>query len=74
MGELTSLKNVWDGSSIEEALGILCTNRETRRYRALPINIAWGVWLAINSKLFEDEDTLPLKCVVQCINIVSSFP
>jgi hypothetical protein len=27
-----------------------------------------------NSKLFEDRDTLPLKCVVQSLNILSTFP
>ena len=70
---LSGLQNAWNGNSIEEALRIWCLNKETKRYRALPIIISLGVWLAKNTKLFEDKDTLTLKCVVQRLNILSTF-
>ena len=70
---MIGFQNVWVGDDIEEAFRIWCANKDIKNIRYVPLIISWGVWLAINSKLFEDEDTLPLKCVVQCINIVSSF-
>jgi hypothetical protein len=48
--------------------------RIQKNIRALPLNIAWGVWLARNLKLFEGKETLPLKCVVQDLNILNAFP
>jgi len=62
---MIGLKNVWVGNDIEEAFRRWCTNKETRRFKGLPINVAWGIWLDTNLKLFEDEETLPLKCVLQ---------
>jgi hypothetical protein len=68
------LKNAWRGTTIEEALRGWCLNNETLRYRALPLTIAWGIWLAINTKLFEDKGVIPLQCVLQSLNILSAFP
>jgi hypothetical protein len=68
---LTSLNNAWKGNSIEEALKNWCMNKDTKRYKSLPLTIAWGIWLAQNSKLFEDKDTMPLKCAIQSLNILS---
>lgn len=71
---MTRLENDWDKNIIEGALRTWCTNGETRRYRALPLTLAWGVWFVGNLKLFEDRETLPLKCVFKCLNILSAFP
>jgi hypothetical protein len=62
---LIGIGNLWEGGSLEEAFRTWCNKKETSKIRALPLNIVWGVWLAKNLKLFEDKETLPLKCVVQ---------
>jgi hypothetical protein len=38
------------------------------------INVAWGIWLAKTLKLFEDKETLPLKCVVQSKHSICLSP
>jgi hypothetical protein len=49
-------------------------NNETRKYRPLPLNILSGVCMARKTNIFEGMDTLPLKCAVQGLDILSSFP
>jgi hypothetical protein len=71
---LIGIGNLWEGGSLEEAFKTWCNRKETSKIRALPLNIVWGVWLARNLKLFEDKETLPLKCVVQSLNILNAYP
>jgi hypothetical protein len=71
---MIGIRNLWEGESIEEDFRTWCSKKETFKIRALPLNIAWGVWLARNLKLFEDKETLPLKCAVQAINILNAYP
>jgi hypothetical protein len=61
------------GDKIEEAFKIWCDDKDTKKIRALPLNIAWGVWLDMNLKLFENKETLPLKCVVHELNILNIY-
>jgi hypothetical protein len=57
---MIGLKNIWAGDEIEEAFRIWCTKKETKRFRALPLNIAWGVWLA---KEFEIVSRIKKPCL-----------
>jgi hypothetical protein len=65
---------VWEGGSTKEASGSWYTNKGTKKMRALPLNIAWGIWLARNLKLFEGQETLLLKCAIQSLNILNVYP
>jgi hypothetical protein len=38
--------------------------KETSKIKALALNMVWKAWLARNQNLFENKETLPLKCVV----------
>jgi hypothetical protein len=60
---MNGLKKICVGDDIDEAFMIWCINKDTKKIRALPLNLVWGVWLVRNMKLFEDKETLPLKCV-----------
>jgi hypothetical protein len=71
---MIGLKNVWEGGDIEEAFRSWYSKKDTKKIRSLPLNIAWGVWLARNLKLFEGKETLPLKCVIQSLNILNAYP
>jgi hypothetical protein len=63
--------NLWEGGSLEEAFRTWCSRKDTSKFRELPLNITWGVWIVIHLKLFQGRETLPLKCVVQAINILN---
>jgi hypothetical protein len=71
---MIGLRNAWEGEDIEEAFRSWYAKKDTKKIKALPLNIAWGVWLARNLKLFEGKETLPLKCVVQALNILNAYP
>jgi hypothetical protein len=45
----------------EEAFRSWYTNKDTKKMRALPLNIAWGIWLARNLKLLKDRRPYPLN-------------
>jgi len=45
-----------------------------KKIKYLPLNIAKGVWIARNLCLLEGIETLPLKCVIQSLNILSAYP
>jgi len=40
---MIGLKNVWVCNVIEEVYRSWCTNRENRRFRALPLDVPWGI-------------------------------
>jgi hypothetical protein len=70
---LTWMKDVWKGPSLEEILRIWCENKNLKRYKALPIIISWGTWIARNVILFEDKNILDIQCTSQGLNILSLF-
>jgi hypothetical protein len=61
---MIGLRNAQEGEDIEEAFRSCNEKKYTKKIKSLPLNIAQGVWLAMNLKLFEGKETLPLKCVV----------
>jgi hypothetical protein len=71
---MIGIRNIWEGGCLEEAFKTWCSRNETSKIKELPHNIDWGIWLARNLNLFEDKETLPLKCVVEAINILKSYP
>jgi len=56
--------NVWEGLDAEEAFRAWYSRKDTKKIKALPLNIDWGVWLARNLILFERKNNLSLKCVI----------
>lgn len=70
---ITGLRNGWSGDLIEEGLINWCGNDARKNYRALPLIVARGIWLARNAKIFEERDTLHLQYATQGLNIISSF-
>jgi ribonuclease HI len=67
-------QNVWDVRILKWPLGYGVPKRIQKNNKALPLNIAWGVWLAKNMKLFEGKKTQHLKCLVWDLNIINSYP
>jgi hypothetical protein len=65
---MTLLRNVWKGGSTKGAFRSWYTNKGTN------LNITWGIWLTKKFKLFEEQGTLPLKCVIQSLNILNAYP
>jgi hypothetical protein len=70
---MIGMKNVWEGGDIEEAFRSWYSRKDTKKIKSLPLNIAWGVWLARNLSLFEGKETLPLKCAIQSLNILNAY-
>jgi hypothetical protein len=50
-----------------------CENQNTKSHRTLPFKYSMGVWLAINSSLFEDRFIPPAQCATESITIINSF-
>jgi hypothetical protein len=61
---MIGIKNALEGEDIEEAFRSWYTKKDTKRINSLPLDIAWGVWLAKNLEIFEGNETLPLRCVI----------
>jgi hypothetical protein len=62
---LTGLQDSWHGTSIEESLKVWCENVNTKKFRALPVIVAWGTWIARNYSLFDDKVIPSLQSAVQ---------
>jgi hypothetical protein len=71
---MIGLKNVWKGGDIEEALKFWCSTKDTKNIKSLPLNISWGVCLTRTLSLFEENETMTLKCEIQCLNILNDYP
>eukprot|EP01018_Ginkgo_biloba_P031210 Gb_14160 [translate_table: standard] len=55
VGNITGIKDVWGGSTLEERLRKWHGNRYVKYELALPLIIAWGVWIVRNASLFDVE-------------------
>eukprot|EP01018_Ginkgo_biloba_P039380 Gb_12932 [translate_table: standard] len=71
---LTGLKHAWSGSTVEEGLRGWCSLSWVKEFLALPVIIAWGIWLARNASIFEEIETHPLQCASQGLGILKNFP
>jgi hypothetical protein len=52
---LTGVDNVWLDNTIEECLRAWFQKKEPSNFRAITCLVLWGIWLAWNSTIFEDE-------------------
>jgi len=48
-------QNIWACEDVELSFRLWFSNKDTKKIKVLPLNIAWGVWLAKNLKLFEGK-------------------
>eukprot|EP01018_Ginkgo_biloba_P032904 Gb_28853 [translate_table: standard] len=71
---LTGLKHAWSGSTVEEGLRGWCSLSWVKEFLALPVIIAWGIWLARNASIFDEIETHPLQCASQGLGILKNFP
>ena len=53
VGYMTMLRNPWDGGSTKEAFKTNFINKDRNNIKSLPLNVAWGIWLAKKLNLFE---------------------
>jgi hypothetical protein len=50
-----------------------CENINLKNYKSLSIIIAWGIWIARNTNLFDDKLILTIQFASHGINIPSGF-
>jgi hypothetical protein len=63
----------WRGASFEEALKDRFKPITPKHLKALPILVAWGIWIARNTTLFWDDPRSPLRVVANCLSILDHF-
>lgn len=63
----------WEGSFILEGWHNWCIDPGLRKFRALPLLVIWGVWLARNQYIFSDKVCLPVITASQSCGLLS-FP
>jgi len=63
----------WEGLSLLEAFSSWCANRCNYTYRALPCIISWGIWLARNKIIFQDNRSSPATVAAHGVAIMSHF-
>lgn len=63
--------HLWDKDSLEDCYHGVSTNRQLKWFRALPILVVWGIWLARNANLFKDSHTPTFKVSQQ---VLTSLP
>lgn len=66
---MIGLKNAWEGGNIKKH-----SKKDINKIKYFPQNIAQGVWIANNLILFEEKNNLPLKCELEPLNILNSYP
>lgn len=44
-----------------------------KSFKALPLIVAWGIWLSRNASLSDDRFIFPIQCAMQSLNILNSF-
>jgi ribonuclease HI len=57
-----------------EALQNWLSDHQNHEYKALPLIICWGIWIARNKAIFENKHVSIAHISLQCINIFSAFP
>eukprot|EP01018_Ginkgo_biloba_P023075 Gb_32325 [translate_table: standard] len=73
VANILGLREVWAGDSIEGSLRLWCLNPTLKSVKALPLIVAWGVWLAQNASIFDEQEILPIQCALQSKTILDSF-
>jgi hypothetical protein len=74
IGTIMGYNVVWVGATIEEGLKVWMGNKVYDNLKSLPLIVGWGVWLARNVALFEEQSVLALQCATQGLSILKHFP
>eukprot|EP00253_Pinus_taeda_P016622 PITA_16622 len=72
--DLLSLKAQWGASPLEVAWENWWKNHLDGNLRNLPPIFFWGIWLARNKSIFQDQDMLIPAIASSCVAIYSSIP
>jgi hypothetical protein len=73
VSRLLDLHCSWIGPSLEQAWQDWWSTRNYRGFRALPLLVIWGVWIARNSLIFKGVSLVPEITVAKSISILSSL-
>jgi hypothetical protein len=68
------LNSKWQGDSIEATLRKWYMDKETKSFKALPLTIAWGVWIERNKKKIKTRTHYLSSVSHKSLNILRSFP
>ena len=52
MENLTGVKEGWRGETLVDCFKSWQFNPELKAFKALPLLVAWGIWLARNASIF----------------------
>jgi hypothetical protein len=64
----------WEGPSIETTWQQWTQHTSYKNIKAFPFIICWGIWLARNKEIFQDQPSLPELTASQGLAILSHFP
>eukprot|EP00253_Pinus_taeda_P024814 PITA_24814 len=64
----------WGNGNLDEAWSNWWQHYPNGNLRNLPPTICWGVWLARNRAIFQDQGTQPSVIAIQAVSIFSSIP
>ena len=70
---LASIYIIWDGRNIKEAWTSWHSSRVVKDWKALPLIIIWGIWLARNSTIFYENPMVPDISASQSIRILTNY-
>lgn len=65
METVTRVKEGWQGDTIVAFFKYSQTKPKLKGFKSLPLIVAWGIWLARNTSIFEDGLIPPFRCAAQ---------
>jgi hypothetical protein len=70
---LLGFQCTWNETTLERAWQVWLNQRDYKVVKALPLLILWGVWLAHNSLIFQENPTVPEVTTTQSLAILSYY-
>jgi hypothetical protein len=64
----------WNGLTMSDALQNWLVDHQNHDFKALPLIICWGIWIARNHSIFEEKSTSIAHISIQCLKIFSAYP
>jgi hypothetical protein len=68
--KIEGINQAWNENSLEGRLGLWDGNREVKRLKALPLIVAWGIWISRDTCLLNDRYIFPIQVAVQSLSII----
>lgn len=65
---------LWISLSIKDAWHQWASYPSSHTFKAFPLIIYWGIWIACNRSIFRDEASSPRSIIVELMTILSHFP